>query len=207
VVTIRNESLIPRGRNTAVAHFLASDATHLVFIDSDIGFPWQGVFRLMAHGRPLVGATYARKHLGAPSFAFVPLERAVPADTQGLVEVHSLPTGFMCIARDTVQRLVGAYAGTRYGMRPGDGPPGAWRDNLFDLFGLCRDGMNYWSEDYAFCQRWRGLIGKCWLDPNILLEHHGTACFTGDPRVALAPPPPPRRWYHLLRRRPVRAPA
>ena len=32
------ESLIPRARNAAAAHFLDSDCSHLLFIDADIEF-------------------------------------------------------------------------------------------------------------------------------------------------------------------------
>jgi len=43
-----NESLITRGRNYCVHNFLKSDATHLVFIDSDIG--WSAMdFMYMLH--------------------------------------------------------------------------------------------------------------------------------------------------------------
>jgi hypothetical protein len=76
VLTIRNESLVQRGRNTCVAHFLASDATHLLFIDSDIGFSAGGALRLLAHRKDVVGATYAKKSLGEPDFAILPLARS-----------------------------------------------------------------------------------------------------------------------------------
>ena len=33
---LANDSLIPRARNTLTADFLATDCTHLLFIDSDI---------------------------------------------------------------------------------------------------------------------------------------------------------------------------
>lgn len=199
VCTIRNESLIQRARNTCVAYFLASSASHLVFIDSDIGFNAASVLRLVAHNQPLVGATYARKHRGPPSFAAVALEAAPVPETPtapappGLVEVHSLPTGFLCITRDLVCVMAGAYRETAYRTHPTDGPPGDWRQHLFALFDCEIDPVTraYYSEDYTFCQRWRRLGGKCFLDPAILLEHHGTARFGGDPRTNFPLPVPP----------------
>jgi hypothetical protein len=190
VLTIRNESLVQRARNTCVAHFLASDASHLMFIDSDIGFTADAVLRLVAHGRPVVGATYAKKSLGAPDFALLPLLE-VAVQEGGLVEVHSLPTGFLLLHRDAVQRMVGAYgAATRYRVNPADGA-GAWTENLYALFDCERDeaSLSYFSEDYTFCQRWRRIGGQCWLDPHILLEHHGTARFAGHPWTLYANKP------------------
>ena len=43
-----NESLIPRARNYCVDHFLASDSTHFMFIDADIGFDPVLVLQLLA---------------------------------------------------------------------------------------------------------------------------------------------------------------
>lgn len=191
VVTLRNESLIQRARNTCVAHFLASDCSHLLFVDADIGFSAESVLRLVAHGRPVVGATYAKKKRGEPEFACVGLPGERPVQDGGLVEVHSLPTGFLLLHRDAVQRMVGAYGpATRYRMSPSDAE-GAWGEHLYALFECERDPetLAYLSEDYTFCQRWRRIGGQCWLDPHILLEHHGTARFAGHPWAAFSDAP------------------
>ena len=42
-----NESLITRARNYCVDEFLRSDSTHLMFIDSDIGFNYRDVLSLL----------------------------------------------------------------------------------------------------------------------------------------------------------------
>jgi len=43
-----NESLITRARNYCVDEFIRSDCTHMIFIDSDIGFNAQDVFNMLA---------------------------------------------------------------------------------------------------------------------------------------------------------------
>ena len=43
-----NESLVQRARNYIVDEFLRSDSTHLMFIDSDIGFNPRDVISLLA---------------------------------------------------------------------------------------------------------------------------------------------------------------
>ena len=47
-----NESLITRARNYCVDEFLRSDAEHMLFIDSDIGFNPQDVIAMMALQSP-----------------------------------------------------------------------------------------------------------------------------------------------------------
>ena len=61
-----NESLITRARNYCVDEFLRSDAEHLLFIDSDIGFNPQDVIAMMALQTPeseydVIAAPYPKK--------------------------------------------------------------------------------------------------------------------------------------------------
>lgn len=216
--TIRNESLIPRARNRVLADFLASHCSHLVMIDADIGFAARDVFRLVAHGKPLVGATYAKKDRTKYAPAFVPLPGpAFQRDDDGLVEVQCIPGGFMCIHRETAVMMQGFFHDLWYLDGSEDG-----QRRVSDLFGCYTDPETraYWSEDYAFCQRWRRAGGQVWLDPNILLSHNGTTQFEGDPTSiwaevpkaaepappaiplrqghGVAPPIPPRADWHSI---------
>jgi hypothetical protein len=102
-----------------------------------------------------------------------------------LVEVQCLPGGFMCVSRDMAQRMAGAYRELWY--RDGS----TVERRVIDVFGTYTDAetRQFWSEDYAFCQRWRQIGGDVWLDPNILLTHNGTTVFDGDPRSVFVNPP------------------
>jgi hypothetical protein len=53
---------IDLARNITVAKFLAiEDATHLLFIDSDLAFAWQSVFAMLEADLDVVGALYPKK--------------------------------------------------------------------------------------------------------------------------------------------------
>lgn len=200
--TIRNESLIHRARNRILADFLDSACSHLVFIDADIGFAGRDVLRLVAHDKPLVGGTYAKKNREKYDAAFVPLPHGVVVTPAGLVEVQCLPGGFMCIARDMAQRMAGAFRENWYRDSNRGGQA------VLDLFAtfIDPDSRNMWSEDYAFCMRWRQLGGQVFLDPHILLTHNGTTTFDGDPRSIFANPPPPPACAAKPRRAKARLP-
>ncbi|MFT8245078.1 glycosyltransferase family 2 protein [Roseomonas sp. BN140053] len=192
-VTLTNESLIPRARNTLLAFFLASEASHLLFVDADIGFGAASVLRLLAHDRPLIGGLYRRKRLDRQDWVVgwlpSPDGSARRDPRTGAVEVAHLGTGFLCLRRDLVERMAAAHPNTRYRPDPEDGPPGPWRDRVHALFesGLDPETGQYFSEDYLFCRRWRALGGEVWCDPAILLEHHGQASFRGDPMDQFRP--------------------
>jgi hypothetical protein len=192
--TVRNESLIPRGRNRVLHDFLASDASHLIFIDADIGFTGRDVLRLVAHSQAnpgtLLGGTYAKKNRDRYDPAFVPLQTGTVVTDAELVEIMCLAGGFMLISRDVAMKMAGAY----HDMWYRDGATGDV--HILDLFGCYTDPetRQYWSEDYAWCMRWRQIGGRVLLDPNILLTHNGTTTFEGDPTsVFINPPPAPPR--------------
>lgn len=180
-----NESLVTRARNTIVGHFLASDASHLMFVDSDIGFRGAEVLRLLAHGKPLIGGLYRKKTRASRDYVGVPLPGGVlrlDRETMAL-EMAAIGTGFMLIQRQVIERMVEAFPHLRYHAGGSDGAEGSWRDHLYDLFGtqICPHTRGLLSEDYTFCARWRALGGEVWADPGILLQHWGYLPETGAP--------------------------
>lgn len=196
-ITAANESLVQRARNTLVAQFLASPATHLLFVDADIGFGADAALRLLGHGRPLIGGLYLRKS-GRPGDWVVHWEEEVPetgatlrvpADPRtGAVRAARIGTGFMLIRRDVLAAMSAAPTAQRYRPHPADGPPGEWHNHTVALFDAAVEAATgrYISEDYLFCDRWRAMGGEVWCDPAIWLEHYGQACFTADPLADLS---------------------
>jgi len=58
------ESLVSRARNAAVAHFLEDkENTHILFIDSDIIFEPEDVFKLLQSNKEVVAGIYPKKYI------------------------------------------------------------------------------------------------------------------------------------------------
>lgn len=187
IITLRNESLIPRARNGLASMFLASPCDRLFFIDSDIGFDAQQVLRILAHDRDVIGGLYRKKTAETVDFAvnFLPTQDgSTRRDPQtGALEVKHLATGFMCIKRGVIERMVAAFPHLRYrGYRAG-GPE--FEHGIFDCY-IDPITLESLSEDYAFSMRWRALGGELWCDPGIILEHNGTLALSADPMEHLA---------------------
>ena len=125
--TMGNESLITRARNTLVTQFLDFDEkdperfTHLLFIDSDIGFRAENVIRLVESGYDIACGIYPRKSIdwkSVPEFIKETgaenleqkslgynLNFAHPKDIKvknGFTEVLDAATGFMCIVNKCI---------------------------------------------------------------------------------------------------------
>ena len=195
-----NDSLITRSRNTLVARCLDQpEATHLMFIDADIGFDPIQVERMLRAERDLVAGIYplkfndwnaaAEAHLhagesrGTAALRYVGLlEEGATIEEDGFVRGTYAGTGFMLIARAALLRMIEAYAATRYRAIQ-SWPPRPASPNQYALFDCLIEPETgiYLSEDYAFCRRWRDIGGEIWLDTLGSLTHTGPCDFTGRP--------------------------
>ncbi|MFT3996111.1 MAG: hypothetical protein QM667_01795 [Asticcacaulis sp.] len=196
-----NDALITRSRNTLLSNFLNdTDATHLMFIDADIGFAPDHLDRLLASGKPLVAGIYPIKTLdwtrARPSAAETAEEAALhyvgepmPGGRRegDFAEADYAGTGFMLIRRDVIETLIAAYPGLRYGSIHAFPRPKAMPQQyaLFECLIDDETGL-YLSEDFAFCHRWKALGGEIWLDVAGRLTHTGSHSFSGNPAARYA---------------------
>jgi hypothetical protein len=194
------EALITRARADLAGEFLLSEASHLLFIDADIGFEPEQVFRLLAFDADVTAAAYPLKTIDWDKVRKLAqkgrtdLETAVadyvlhfegkgPMQARNdFVRVRYAGTGFLMIRRAAMVRLCEAHPELRY--RPAQREADLRKDGTdrYALFECMIDPENhlYLSEDYAFCRRWRDLGGEIWLDLRSRLSHHGGFAFKGD---------------------------
>jgi hypothetical protein len=177
--TMVNESLVTRGRNSLVAKMLYFEpkSTHLMFVDADIGFEPEEVFKLILADKDVCGGLYPKKAL---PISYV-VNRVPDAEKQGnLVEVMNLGTGFMLIKREVLEKMIAAHPDLHYQDNIGLDPKYApFKYALFDTE-IDPVTKEYLSEDYLFCKRWRAMGGNVWADLSISLNHVGYFTFRGD---------------------------
>ena len=202
-----HDSLITRGRNAMVADFLAiPHATHLLFVDADIGFEPEMVGRFLAYDEDVVAGLYPIKGLdwsrvaerattpatadqlaeAGLSFVGVPLDFHGREERHGFVTGRYAGTGFMMIRRSVLERMKDAHPELAYRSAHITARTARAAPHLVDLFApLIEPGTRtYLSEDYSFCHRWRTLGGKVWLDTTTRLTHAGSYDYAGAPQVA-----------------------
>lgn len=204
--TMGNESLITRARNTLVSQFLDMDKkdptrfTHLIFIDSDIGFNGDAVWRLVNSGYDVCAGVYPRKSVdwkSVKAFAekgqFEHLEQkalgynlnfADPLNIKvekGFTEVLDAATGFMCIKKEVFYKMMEAYPNLKYTSDQIINNERFSSDNCYAFFDCIIDEKSnrYLSEDYAFCRLWQKTGGKIYADVHSPLTHYGTYAFVG----------------------------
>ena len=172
--TMTNESLISRARNTLTAKFLSNpDSTHLMFIDADIGWePWH-LLVMLNRDVDVIGGLYPMKSL--PVKWCVNGFEGAEEGPDGLQEVTKTGTGFLLMKRGVFEKLNAHPAVKPFNSDIGLPPElNVYMKTYFDT--AVRENR-YYSEDWTFCENWRDLGGKIWVDKRVLLRHTGTYVF------------------------------
>lgn len=152
------------GRNQIVKDFLASDDEKLVFLDADVTFEPGSLVRLAHYPVDLVGGAYRLKKHGDEDYPVGWIEEGADlwANEHGLLEVKMVPTGFLALSREGLAKFREAYPGREYESR------GELSYCYFQI--PYKNGFLY-TEDAYFCEEWRAMGGKVYLDPMIHLTH------------------------------------
>jgi hypothetical protein len=205
-----NESLITRARNYCCDEFVRSGATHMMFIDADIGFDPRDVLALLALQTDesefdVIGGPYPKKCISwekvkaavdkgfgdenpndlerfVGDYVFNPKGGQTQIPLNAPVEVLEIGTGFMMIRRRTFEKFAEARPDLLY-------RPDHVRTEHFDgtrkimqYFQAEVDPKSerYLSEDYWFCQKIQELNMKTWFCPWMKMHHVGSYIFSGS---------------------------
>jgi hypothetical protein len=194
------DALITRARANLVTLFLDDpSASHLLFVDADIGFAPEQVFRLIESGADVVAGAYPikrvnwdkakraidarRSNVPAAALDYV-LEIDDPDHVvvvNGFTRVRYAGTGFLMIRRHVIEKMCERYASLQF-FREHSRDALAGSPNRFALFECMIDPASgtYLSEDFAFCKRWTDIGGEIWVDLASRLDHVGPSVFCGD---------------------------
>lgn len=194
---------IVRVRNRFVWHFLHNtDATHLLFLDSDVEVSPAAVRGMIACGVPFVATPYPRRggvnwhgvaesvmtnpgqhpEAAAYTYSVHVLKDALEIDNvTGRAEVAAVPLGCALLRREELQAHWDAHV--KAGLTYEDIlPTGARVPAMANLFGLVTvpDG-GLLSEDYSFCHGWRTDGGTVYLymGPGSPANHYGAHNYVG----------------------------
>lgn len=205
-----NESLITRARNYCVDEFMRSDATHLMFIDSDIGFNPNDVIALMALSRDdspydIIGGPYPKKCISwekiklavdkgmadndpnvlekfVGDYVFNPKSGAGSIPIGEPVEVLEIGTGFLMARKNTFEKFKEKFP--NYSYKPDHVRTAAFDGSreIMQYFQAEIDPVSkrYLSEDYWFCQKVQEIGLKTWFCPWMQMQHVGTYIFGGS---------------------------
>jgi len=180
VCNISGCSVVSRVRNLIATEFLNSDCTDLMFIDSDINFNAEDIFRLIAWSSDpkkgiVAGIPVARKK-GQVYFSTLDTDEtnSIFMDKMGLVRAKRVATAFMMVRKEVFESLRDAHPEWVYHDEKNKG------DTTICFFDFALKDGQYIGEDYLFCDRAREQGFEVWIDPTIKLGHMGVHEFEGS---------------------------
>jgi hypothetical protein len=205
-----NESLITRARNYIVDEFMRSDCTHLMFIDSDIGFDPRDVLALLSlqsdeSEYDVLAGPYPKKCISWEKIKMAVDKGVADEDPNVLekyvgdfvfnpkggggniridipIEVSEVGTGFMMTRRSTFEKFRDAYP--QYSYKPDhvrtEHFDGTREIHMYFQAEIEPVSKRYLSEDYWFCHYLQKIGGKIWYAPWMKLQHVGSYIFGGS---------------------------
>jgi len=200
--TLLKSSLVTQGRNLCVAEMLnhEDNYTHLLFIDSDIDFNSETIFKMLDFDKDIIGVPYPMKtlnwdkiwqrknsgnadDLAKAGFTFpvkVDNPDAITVD-QGLMELTHAPTGCMLIKRNVLEKMIKEYSHLEIFQPTIINGVEVKKENMYNLFDTLHDPVTkrYFGEDFGFCQRWVDIGGKVHAYVNDYITHVGEYSYCG----------------------------
>jgi hypothetical protein len=195
-------SEIAESRNYLLTHWYdKTDASHLLFVDADMGFPPALVTEMIDFGQPVVGAVYPKRALDvkrvaqiaaedkdaaravakAQDFVLRPRRGARTASGQpGFIEVEACGSGLLLVQRACIDRMLEAMPQISDAQAKTSSPLARNLDRLIRAFDVLFINGTRLSEDFSFCHRWRhGCKGEVWASIAHEITHIGLHRFTG----------------------------
>lgn len=205
---------IEKSRNIIASLFHADEAfSHLLFIDSDMSFPADLVFQMIAFDKPFIGVASPSRRVHWPSvhragkvaeddsdlaatghrFIHQLRDPANPGATgeisieSGFSRAHAVGGGVLLLKREVFAEIAAEFPGLREPADPQEMQRGL--SEYWGFFDTLRPSATEktLSEDLSFCHRWReGCGGEIWCNVSSPITHYGASAMRGRLQDQLA---------------------
>jgi hypothetical protein len=178
VIMRDGDSMVARGRSLMASQFIENPAsktcTDLVMVDTDLA--WDGeadaneFIRLCSHNVDVVGGAYPFKDESGDFPLRWPPDGLM--EENGLWEVQAVTPGFCRITRKALEKIAREMPWLEFRDKPTAHGQRQWMffDNKPRPTGV-------YDEGYIFCENWRTVGGRTYLDPDLNLTHIGPKAY------------------------------
>lgn len=204
MLQLMKSSLITQGRNLCVAEFLNTDFTHMLFIDSDIQFNTESIFKMLSKDQDLLSIPYPMKNIqwdkvlnkwkDIPDMNYTQISTAgnkYPVRLKDreddincvneMIELSHSMTGCMLIKREVLKKMITAYPELTIKQETVVDGKTIVKPNLYNFFDTYYDTVTkiYYGEDFAFSRLWTKIGGKCMALITEYITHVGEYQYSG----------------------------
>lgn len=203
--SLMKSSLVTQGRNLCVANFLQEGVySHFLFIDSDIDFEPDTIFKMLEKDKDVIACPYPLKSVAWDKIynrmqkgeienhidmskdgnmfpiKLGDLSKDIRLE-EGMIEVTHAPTGCMLIKKEVFDKMIKAYPDYKIKQNTILNGETKEQEYLYNFFDTMHDKENqkWYGEDFAFCQRWTNIGGKCYIYVMDYITHIGEYPYIG----------------------------
>jgi hypothetical protein len=165
------DALLQRSRNDLFQMAYESEVDYLFFIDSDMSWKPEDFFKLVDSKEDFILATGCKK-VDELTYTIKILPESKLEDE--IIEIEGGGCAFMRLSKNVISKIWGNSEEYNEPHKKGK-----------MIFNISIVDGELVSEDISFCNNWRMLKGKIYLDSSINLNHYGNKTYTGDFRSFL----------------------
>lgn len=173
-----NDCFVDLARNIIVDSFYTSDCTHLLFVDDDMSWQGDDVFKMLKKNKDLLVAV-GRKKCEAIDYAAVEyvdkdgalIGELAEKEEDVLLRMKYAGAAFMLIKKSVIEKMYEEYHYYKC-KQVGEG--------AYSLFRCEYTQEQFHTEDYMFCKLWERIGGEIWCYPNVTLGHLGQKDYKGN---------------------------
>ena len=203
--SLLKSSLVTQGRNLCVAEFLnhKDNYDYLLFIDSDISFKPETIFKMIDADKDIIACPYpmkmfetdkmwkkiketdmvkSEKDLLSSGYMYpIKIGKNELIVDKGVMEVTHAPTGCMLIKRKVIEKLIAKHPELEIYQPTVINGKETKKENFYNLFDTLHDPetKRYFGEDFGFCQRWTDIGGKVYVYVMDHISHIGDHEYCG----------------------------
>jgi hypothetical protein len=174
-IIISGDSIIQRVRNNLVADFLKSNATDLIWVDSDQEWEPQWIINLVNYKKDVIGGSVVIKSEKERYNVVLDLNKLLP-DKEGLIHLRSIGTGFLLMSRKVLKELWETSEAYSDASIKEDNT----EKNSRAIFEIKVVDGQLVGEDILLCRKLQSLGYTIYLDPRITCGHIGRRKWIGD---------------------------
>jgi hypothetical protein len=196
---------IEMARNYLASHFFANKAaTHLLFVDADMGFRANLIARMIEFSKDFVSTVYVKRELDVSRLlsdltareskdaaqrrkvisrnmqfvgrGLVKGEGGTVSIERGFARFEATGMGICLLSKNVFHQILDRRLADRHPGAPTADPKLA----VHGFFDRIKEGEDVVAEDYSFCSRWtHGCGGEIWACIDEPIDHIGAFKFTG----------------------------
>lgn len=168
-IWVSYDSLVQRARNDVIYYAKEGNYDDVIMIDADIEWNPEWFFKLLDYPVDVVGGTYPKKDDTNGNIYVVKKTIQTAYDSNGLMKVDGLGTGFLRLSRRAYEHLWNTSKPYTHNNREQ-----RW---IFDVTLFNGDII---SEDINLCKKLKESGFDIWLDPKMTCNHIGVKKYQGN---------------------------